>query len=206
MNQLNFRPAAYSVVQPGVCPKAGQYMTGYSNGAIGRLVQLHAVVYNELCGFDSRFEVFVARELADFIENFDSECDGFWLYKEADNIIGCIAIDGHDKDGLGARLRFLIVDPLQNGQGIGTKLMAQAVNFCKKKQMPKIYLWTTPTLQDARRLYDKFGFVLVDEEPNDHWGTSTIHQRFELDLVKYAGVHRSFNAQIMPLVLATGIF
>jgi len=200
MIHLNTRPASYISLQPKTSSRSGQYISGYCTGSIGRLVQLHAHVYKELCGFDSRFEAFVARELGDFIENFDPTCDGFWLYRDAENVVGCIAIDGHDRDGAGARLRFLIVDPDWGNQGIGTKLMAQAINFCKKKQMPKIYLMTTPALRDARRLYDRFGFVQVGETLHDDWGVASVHQRFELNLANDFGARRSIDVQIMPLV------
>lgn len=164
-------------------PNSDEHVSGYSIGSIGRLVELHALVYHDLCGFDARFEVFVARELADFIEKFDPNCDGLWLYKQANKIVGCIAIDGHDKDLQGARLRFLIVDPLCHGKGIGSRLMTESINFCKQKSMPRIYLWTTPALRDAGRLYEKYGFVLVEESPHDDWGTAAVHERYELQLL-----------------------
>jgi len=163
-------------------PEPELHFSGYCIGAIGRLVELHAQVYHARCGFDSRFEVFVAKELADFIEHFDPRYDGLWLCKQRETIIGCVAIDGHEHGTDGGRLRFLIVDPQWLGHGIGYQLMEKAISFCKGKSMPKIFLWTTPALLEARRLYEKFGFVLVDEVAHEDWGNSTTHQRFELML------------------------
>jgi hypothetical protein len=48
--------------------------------------------------------------------------------------------------------------------------------------MTTIFLWTTRALGDARRMYEKFGFVLVEETPHEDWGTATIYEHFELRL------------------------
>jgi N-acetylglutamate synthase-like GNAT family acetyltransferase len=161
-------------------PKAE--ITGYSIGAIGRLVELHAVTYHQRCGYDVGFEVFVARELADFFTNFDPACDGLWLYKKAGSVIGCIAIDGHASATEGARLRFLIVDPAQQKRGVGKVLMENAIAFCLDRSISNVFLWTTSTLYEARQLYEKFGFVLVEEKSCLDWGVKSIHQRFRLNL------------------------
>jgi N-acetylglutamate synthase-like GNAT family acetyltransferase len=155
-------------------------ITSYCLGAIGRVTELHAMVYHELCDFDVNFVVFVAKEFADFQANFDAQHDGLWLYKRNNRIIGCIAIDGSQHESEGARLRFLIVDPEYQHNGIGKILMEEAIEFCKARLMSRIFLWTTPALHQARRLYEKFGFVLVSEVPHQDWGKAVVHQRFEL--------------------------
>jgi N-acetylglutamate synthase-like GNAT family acetyltransferase len=157
-------------------------ITGYSIGALGRLVELHAVAYHQRCGYDFSFEVFVARELADFITNFDPACDGIWLYKKAGAIIGCVAIDGHTSTTDGARLRFLIVHPAHQGRGVGKALMENAMAFCKDRSIKQVFLWTCSTLYEARQLYEKFDFSLVEERSSKDWGVNSIHQRFQLTL------------------------
>jgi GNAT superfamily N-acetyltransferase len=157
-------------------------LSSYCIGAIGRLVELHAVFYHERCGYDGNFEIFVAREIADFMANFDAGHDGLWLYKEGGSILGSIAIDGSNRFTEGARLRFLILDPSCRGKGIGQMMMRTALTFCQARFMNKVFLWTTPALIEARRLYEKFGFELVKEVPYEGWGTETLHQRFELVL------------------------
>lgn len=157
-------------------------ITGYCIGAIGRVTELHALVYHERCGFDVNFEVFVARELSEFQAHFNSQHDGLWLYKRANCIIGCVAIDGSRRETEGARLRFLIVDPECRRNGIGQILMQKAIDFCQDRLMHRVFLWTTPALREARQLYEKFGFVLVDEVPHQQWGNTVVHQRFQLHL------------------------
>jgi N-acetylglutamate synthase-like GNAT family acetyltransferase len=157
-------------------------VTGYCIGAIGRVTELHAMVYHHLCGFDVNFEIFVAKEFADFQANFNALHDGLWLYKRNNRIVGCIAIDGSRHGAEGARLRFLIVDPECQQSGIGKTLMKEAIEFCRSRLMRRIFLWTTPALDQARLLYEKFGFVLTTEVPHEDWGKATVHQKFELIL------------------------
>jgi N-acetylglutamate synthase-like GNAT family acetyltransferase len=161
-------------------PKAE--ITGYSIGAIGRLVELHALAYHQRCGYDFSFEVFVARELGEFITQFNPACDGLWLYKKAGAIVGCVAIDGHNAGSEGARLRFLIVHPAHQGRGVGKVLMENAVSFCNDRSIKQVFLWTSSTLYEARQLYEKFGFSLVEERSSKDWGVTSIHQRFQLTL------------------------
>lgn len=165
-------------------------ISGYSVGAIGRLTQLHARVYQDRCGFDVHFEVAVARQLADFMSHFDAETDCIWLYKKWNAIIGCIAVDGSRKDTEGARIRFFIVDPQCQRQGIGRVLLRKAIDFCKAQKMRQIVLWTTADLPECKRLCQTMGFELADEMPYDAWGQTLVHQKLVLNLVEHE-IHRA---------------
>jgi hypothetical protein len=50
--------------------------TGYTPGCIGRVAQLHANYDAVTSGFGVTFEAKVARELADFCQNFEPARDG----------------------------------------------------------------------------------------------------------------------------------
>lgn len=155
---------------------------GYEIGAIGRLTQLHARVYHNRLGWDSRFEVQIARELADFIERFNATYDAIWLYKRYNAIVGCLAVDGSGGNTGGARLRFLIVDPQCQRNGIAKALMRRAVEFCRTRGITQIAAWTTPELFEARQLYEKCGFVLSGEMVHDICGRTVTLQQFQLTL------------------------
>lgn len=55
-------------------------------------------------------------------------------------------------------------------------------SFARASGRPGIYLWTFAGLDAARRLYDDFGFRLVEEQAGETWGTRVTEQRFVLEL------------------------
>jgi GNAT superfamily N-acetyltransferase len=153
---------------------------GYYPGVIGKITELHAVYYHENWGFDVTFETQVGRELSAFMSRFDEELDGFWVAVREKEFAGSIAIDGAQATTAGARLRWFIVDPQYHGSGIGSKLMARSIEFCRRKGFPGIYLWTFKGLESARRLYESAGFRLSAESRIDQWGQTILEQKYEL--------------------------
>jgi len=153
---------------------------GYIPGAIGRVVQMHGTYYYKNWNFGVYFESKIARELAEFIDRYDENRDGFWNAVSNSRIEGSITIDGIHAESKGAHLRWFIMSDVLRGKGTGSKLMEKAVTFCKQKHYPKIYLWTFRGLDAARHLYEKFGFTLADEHQDEGWGTKVYAQKFEL--------------------------
>ena len=157
-------------------------LSGYIPGAIGRVAEIHGTYYYKNWGFDLFFESKVAIELSEFLRRFDEARDGFWVARIGEKIVGSIAIDGVHHDSNGAHLRWFIVAPENQGQGIGKMLLEEAVEFCRKKKYGRIYLWTFAGLDPARHLYEKFGFKLCEEHEGNQWGRTVTEQRFELTL------------------------
>lgn len=155
---------------------------GYMPGALGRVVELHGTYYHALWGFGAFFEAKVAHELAEFIGRYDAQRDGFWTASIAGRIEGAITIDGVHAAHEGAHLRWFIMSDALRGQGIGNRLIDAAVDFCRSHRYPCVYLWTFEGLHAARHLYEKAGFVLVEQHPGKQWGTEVHEQRFELRL------------------------
>ena len=156
--------------------------SGYIPGAIGRIVELHATYYHKHWGFGLYFESKVAMELSEFLCRFEEGRDGFWVAHVEGEIVGAVAIDGMNTDTKGAHLRWFIVAPEYQGKGIGEKLLGVAVNFCKKMNFPRVYLWTFEGLYSARRLYEKVGFRLCGHQEGSQWGITVTEQLFELRL------------------------
>ncbi len=154
---------------------------GYRPGAIGRIVELHGAYYHDHWGFDQRFEAEVAVELGEFVARMGCR-DGLWLALAGDEIVGSIAVDGSRDVGGCARLRWFIVAPCWQGRGIGSELLQEALAFCRASELQWVYLWTFAGLEAARRIYERFGFVLREERTDDAWGTEVTHQMFVLRL------------------------
>lgn len=138
-------------------------LTGYVPGAIGRITELHAAYYSEHWNLGRYFETKVAGELAAFVERLEPERDGMWLAHIDKRIVGSVVIDGRNANGIGARLRWFIVDPKYQGHGIGKLLMNAAMTFCREKRYTRVYLTTFAGLDAARHLYEKYGFALCGE-------------------------------------------
>jgi len=157
-------------------------LSGYVPGVIGRITELHAIYYHNHWGFTVFFESKVATELSEFLRRFKEERDGFWVASLDGRIVGSIAIDGIHHDSQGAHLRWFIVAPESQGQGVGKILIEEAIEFCREKGFGQIYLWTFAGLDTARHLYERHGFRLCKQCEGDQWGKSVTEQMFELKL------------------------
>ncbi len=152
---------------------------GYAPGVVGRIVELHGAYYAADWGFPACFETKVARELAEFVDRFDDRRDGLWTASIDGLAVGSVAIDGLRADGEGAHLRWFIVGDGARGTGVGRRLLDAAMAFCRKRNYPKVFLWTFEGLHAARHLYERAGFRLVEEQRGARWGTEVTEQRFE---------------------------
>lgn len=157
-------------------------LTGYFPGVLGKITDLHATYYYKNWGLDVTFETQVGRELSEFIQDFDEDRDGLWVAQCNRRFAGSVAIDGRTAKEEGARLRWLIVDPVFEGQGFGRALLSRAIRFLREKHYKKAFLWTFEGLEAARHLYESEGFILSDERDVHQWGKKIREQRFELDL------------------------
>lgn len=154
--------------------------SGYIPGSIGRISELHGIYYHDHWGFGVYFEAKVATELSDFLNRFDKDKDGIWFATVNGRIEGSIIIDGsHDLDK-GAHLRWFIVSDALRGKGAGRKLINVAIDFCRSKGYPRIYLWTFAGLSAAGYLYEDVGFKLIKQQSGIQWGTEVNEQYFEL--------------------------
>ena len=102
--------------------------TGYLPGAIGRVADMHARYYSKLVGFGLPFEAKVARELADFCERYDPQCDALWLVLQDGHAqlrtvrLGLRTLDAVEVlDGLVAGDAVLDGGALQPGQRVQVK-------------------------------------------------------------------------------------
>jgi putative acetyltransferase len=71
----------------------------------------------------------------------------------------------------GLYVRGMAVAPHARGGGIAQRLLAQAEQFGSTPGQSLALLSTTPFLHAAIRLYERAGYVRIDDGPNDLFGT-----------------------------------
>ena len=153
---------------------------GYRPGVIGRVIELHGGYYGRNWGLEQRFEIEVANELAAFFARYDPARDGFWSARDGDTVLGAITIDGTPGEEDGVRLRWFILDPASQGRGVGKRLLAAALDFCRDNGVSRVWLATFSGLDAARKLYENAGFTLVRAYDDTDWNDGGVtHQIFE---------------------------
>ncbi len=151
-------------------------------GDLGFIVFLHGTIYAREHGFDPTFEAYVAGPLSQFVRS-RSERDRLWIAERGDRIVGCVAIAGTSEDE--AQLRWLLVDPSARNQGLGKRLLHDAVDFARERGYRSLFLWTVSTLTTAAHMYQSVGFRKVEEKSGE-WGMTVIEQKYVLDLGRTA--------------------
>ncbi len=152
---------------------------GYRPGCVGDIVSLHARYYAAEWGFGLPFETKVATEMAAFLSRRKPDRDLFLTAYRDGRAVGSITIDASGGGPRGAHLRWFIVSEDEHGQGLGKKLLGDAMDFCQTSGLSRVWLTTFSGLDAARKLYEQFGFVLVDEKGDDQWQGGVREQRFE---------------------------
>lgn len=150
---------------------------GYRPGVIGRIVQMHADYYASHSNFGQPFESLVAADMAELMGRLHNPRNEVWLALDGQRIVGSIAIDGEGEGGE-AILRCFILDDSARGKGAGKRLLAEALKFCDERGFCATRLWTFQGLDAARKLYEDFGFKLVQEQEGQQWGARVTEQCF----------------------------
>jgi len=82
--------------------------------------------------------------------------DIFYVAEDSGKIVGTVGIKEDTKTI--ALLRRIYVHPNCRGKGYGSGLLAEAIQFCKKKGYTQIVFRSTDQMRDAIRLCEKKGF------------------------------------------------
>lgn len=152
-------------------------ISGYTPGALGWCVALHARYYAEHAGFGRAFETKVAAEMAAFLAKPDRPETAFHLASDETGFLGAATMD---REGDWGHLRWFIVDPKAQGQGVGRALLKRALDTARNTRAAGVYLDTFKGLDAAQRLYLAAGFVLTHEAAGKTWGEAQIEQRYTL--------------------------
>ncbi len=161
-------------------PPAPYLLRTHEPGDIGWITHRHGVVYWEEYGFDETFEALVGEILVQFIQKHDPKRERIWIAEQDGERIGSVmVVDAGDQV---AQLRLLFVEPGARNKGIGNRLIKECVKFSKRNRYQKIRLWTQSNLLEARHLYAKMDFELVEEKPHTSFGQDLVAEFWELPL------------------------
>ncbi|OTG59851.1 hypothetical protein B9T36_04150 [Acinetobacter sp. ANC 4204] len=161
----NFRISATTIHTTNI-----QIVSGYQTGCVARLIDMLRQFYRMNSTSHDVIEIQFARELADFIGRLDQARNEIWFALHQNRIVGCVAIDAENLGNANAQLRWLMVDDIWRGQGIGQRLMSHAMQFCELHDFQAVETWLEQPYQAAKKLYEQYGFVYMSEQPVEYFG------------------------------------
>ncbi|MCY1007720.1 GNAT family N-acetyltransferase [Nannocystis pusilla] len=156
-------------------------MADYPPGLVGAVAELFGRCMTASHGTDWRVDVMIAEGQCEFFRRFDPARDRVWVARLDGRICGALTIDGPRPEAgrEAARLRFFILDEATRGLGLGRRMVADAMAFCRERGYSRVYLTTLPGLDAARRLYEAQGFRLIGQDDPPFCGGDHGEQTFE---------------------------
>jgi DNA-binding MarR family transcriptional regulator/GNAT superfamily N-acetyltransferase len=155
-------------------------LRGLRPGDLGWIAQRHGEVYAREYGWSQSFEAFVARIVADYLDNQQPGRENAWIAEVDGQRAGCVFCVRNDDAT--AQLRVLLVEAWARGHGLGARLVDECVQFARDSGYRKLVLWTNDILVAARRIYLAAGFELVREERHYSFGKELVGQFWEMRL------------------------
>ncbi len=101
--------------------------------------------------------------LNDMFSEYTGEGKIYFIAKDGDKIIGGAGVfptDGLRPDTCELVKMYLLSE--YRGKGVGGALLEKCVSSAQKMGYSKMYLETTPELSNAIRMYEKFGFLPIE--------------------------------------------
>lgn len=96
-----------------------------------------------------------------------SENGRIWAALKNEAIIGTVSVVD---EGERLYIRSMAVSPIAQGLGIGQRLLEKVENYALENGFVKLFLYTTPFLYGAIRLYEKNGYKRL-EDVDEFFGT-----------------------------------
>ncbi len=156
------------------------FLRQHEPGDMGWVIRQHGLLYSQEYNWDESFEALVAQICSDFIKTYDPKKERCWIADMQGEPVGSIfCVKASDEV---AKLRLLLVDPKARGLGLGSKLVDECIRFARRTGYKKLMLWTNDILLQARQIYIKKGFKLLQEEAHHSFGHDLVGQTWELTL------------------------
>lgn len=132
---------------------------------------LRDLIRRNLQGYDEAGSVIAAtfRRLANLHGLYQTEGSRFFVIRDMKKDGICIGGAGigtlhglPPSEGLG-EVRDLVLEEKYRGQGLGTRLLKRCVEEAKALGYKRLYLETTPQMENAQKLFLRFGFRAVTQ-------------------------------------------
>lgn len=132
--------------------------------------KIAAVMREAFAEFESLYtpEAFAVTipDAAEIQKRFDE--GAIWAALADEKLVGTVSTVS---DGKKLYIRSMAVLPAAQGLGIGRKLLGTIENFALENEYDRLFLYTTPFLAGAIRLYEQNGFVRGAIETDNFFGT-----------------------------------
>lgn len=149
-------------------------------GDMGWVTYRHGVLYAQEYGWDESFEAVVAQIASDFIKQYKPKWEKCIIAEMNGEIAGSVLVVRSSDTT--AKLRLLLVEPKARGFGLGSRLVQECITFARSAGYEKLVLWTNSILVDARKIYSKAGFRMVEQEAHHSFGKDLVGETWELIL------------------------
>jgi DNA-binding MarR family transcriptional regulator/GNAT superfamily N-acetyltransferase len=149
-------------------------------GDMGWIVHRQAMLYAQEYGWNSEYEALVAEIVAKFLREFVPAHERCWIAEKNGSAVGSVFVVRADE--ITAKLRLLYVEPSTRGLGIGSRLVEECLHFARLVGYKRMILWTNSVLADARRIYERAGFKLIEEKAHHSFGKDLVGQTWAIEL------------------------
>lgn len=108
------------------------------------------------------------KALDDMTKTYKGDRRIYFVVDEASKIIGGAGIaplTGMEEKVCELQKMYFL--PEARGKGIGMKMITDCLNFAREQGFEKCYIETLPYMENARRLYNKNGFKVIDQPLGD---------------------------------------
>jgi DNA-binding MarR family transcriptional regulator/GNAT superfamily N-acetyltransferase len=151
-------------------------------GELGWLIHRQAVLYATQFGWNGEFETLIARIYHEYETEPGTPPKALWVADQGGSVMGSVFVTPRPGHSDTAQLRMLYVEPAARGQGVGTRLVAEAVDFAHAAGYRRMRLWTQSVLVSARKIYAAAGFACVEAAAHHSFGQDLIGEYWEREL------------------------
>jgi RimJ/RimL family protein N-acetyltransferase len=144
------------------------------------IVALHERLYPAEHQRNEEFVAQVAASVAKAVARGWPEGGGVWIVERDGKVAGSVALTD-EGDGVG-KLRWVLLAPDLRGNGLGRRLVGEAVERARELGMRRVELETFSALRAAARISRAAGFQVVAARERSDWGPTITYQSYQLEL------------------------